>query len=289
MSESRTNAGASFTLFEQQRRLLAVIVGDAMESPEAGGLFVGGKLSIARRVGIYRHAYLVRLVDCLRDDFPALEQALGADDFDCVCRAYVTQHPPSRPTLNDYGRDFPTFLRDETAVGAGANAWAAELAALEWATVDAIHADATSVLELSELASVPVEQWGDLRLLLSPSAAWFAFEHSVNDYLTAAKEGDAEPRPPAARKSWVLVSRRDLDVWRLELAEWAFTLLSRLANGMALGEAFDITAGQSQPDPAQVMRCFRDWIEAGVFAGFSLTAFEPEPLGQAEETPNARQ
>lgn len=271
VSEAMSVASATSALFEQQRRLLAAIVSDASEGPEGPPLVRGGKLSPERRVAIYRHAYVARLVDCLRDDFPAVERALGVRDFDATCRAYVAQHPPSRPTLNDYGREFPAFLRNGRGAGGAAAGWTSELAALEWATVEAIHQDATNGLELSHLASVPVEQWGDLRLQLSKGAAWFPFQHCVNDYLTAAKDDGVELKPPAARASWVLVSRRDLDVWRIELAEWAFKLLSGLASGAPLGDALALSCEQSQLDPAQVMGCFRSWIEVGAFSGFSLT------------------
>lgn len=271
VGEAMTDTKAGVSLFEQQRRLLAAIVSDASRPMDAHGLVEGGKLSPARRVAIYRHAYLARLIDCLRDDFPAVERALGADDFAISCRDYVMQHPSSRPTLNDYGRDMPAFLRQARVSARAIPGWVAELATLEWATVDAIHADATRVLKAAELGNVPVERWGELRLELSPSAAWFEFRHPVNEYLTAAKAGDGGLQAPAERASSVLVVRRGPDVWRLELEHWAPSLLANLASGVTLGDALGGCA-HAQLEPTAVMRCFRDWIDVGLFAGFSVAA-----------------
>jgi hypothetical protein len=264
-------------LAEQQHWLYAAVTGKDEPSDLTASTIRGGKLTPQQRVQIYRHAYLQRLIECLRDDFPIAEAALGVEVFEGYSREYIVRHPPESVSLNAYGERFPSFLRQmgKERSGGAVALWVAELAVLEWATVRAIHADASQTLSLAELSQVPSELWGGLRLRLSPSAQSFEFEHAINDYLTAAKQPAARSSrlaPPAAHTSWVLVCRRGEDVWRVELAAWAYRLLELLEGGSTLSDALaEVADSDSHLDVGVVMRCFHDWIVCGVFEAHTVS------------------
>src|SRR5687767_5548499 len=51
-------------------------------------------LSAHERLGIYTRGYLLRLLECLRADFPALRGFVGDSVFDAFARAYLINRPP---------------------------------------------------------------------------------------------------------------------------------------------------------------------------------------------------
>lgn len=274
------------TLAEQQQWLHRVITGRAEPDARIDTQVRGGTLTPERRVQVYRHAYVQRLIECLRDDFPVVESALGVESFEGHCRDYIVQCPPDSVSLNAYGERFPAFLARARASSANAPlpAWVAELARLEWATVVAIHADATETVSLVDLARIPFEEWRDLVLKPSSSLQLLAFGHAVNEYLTAVRGescseqgvGTKELCPPPPRASWALVCRRGPDVWRIDLEAWAHALLGELGRGSTLAVALEVVSSSVDLDPNEVMRCFRQWVACGVFSGCGL---ERRPSG----------
>lgn len=230
-----------------------------------------GKLTAERRVGIYQRAYALRLVECLRDDFPGVERVIGRERFEECARAYVARHTPRSVSLNCYGQYFPVFLRDYGCHGLPVWLW--ELATLEWATVHAIHAEFREQIQLAALAAVPAEQWERLSLRVGPSVQWLTFNYDVDDVLTRFDATHREEVPLRTRLH-VAVGRKADAVWRLRLEPWAFELLQALGSGVPLGLALsqavhDHPTLETQQD--SLMKCFRNWVKLGVFAGFTMT------------------
>jgi hypothetical protein len=116
----------------------AVMTPESEAAPKGAGdadrlLIAGPRLGAQERLEVYRRAYHARLIECLADDYPALESALGADAFDALCRAYIERHPSRGSNLNAYGQAMAAFCRESGACPE--SAFAADLATLEWAIV----------------------------------------------------------------------------------------------------------------------------------------------------------
>src|SRR5258706_10996091 len=114
------------------------------------------RLSGLERVAIYHEAYRARLVECLADDYPALQHALGEPSFETLCHAYITEHPSRSPNLNSFGRRMSDFCRTRNEPLA---AFAADLAALEWAMVDVVHAAPAEWLPGVTHSTIPPKEW----------------------------------------------------------------------------------------------------------------------------------
>jgi hypothetical protein len=126
-------------------------------------------MSALERLELYRRSYHARLIDCLRDDYPAVEHALGEEVFEEVCRRYIAAFPSTGPNLNHFGRRMSEFLRTAESAPLPSRAFAADLASLEWAMVEVIHAPAERSLTSDDLRDVPPGAWGDLRLRATPA------------------------------------------------------------------------------------------------------------------------
>ena len=223
-------------------------------------------LSAFDRLAIYADAYRARLVECLADDYPALKHALGDDAFESLCRRYIARHPSTSPNLNPFGRHLPAFCRSDAG---GASSFAADLAALEWAMVEVLHAPSPEPLTLADMAAIPAGAWADARFAPSPTLRVLSFDYPVNAYFQAFRT-DLAPELPASAWSATAVFRQGLTIWRMDLARAKHALLVSLLEGTALGPALDalaaaglLTAEQS----AEVMVWFRDWVGHGFFAG----------------------
>lgn len=224
-------------------------------------------LSALERIEIYRRGYHARLVECLVDDYPVLQYALGEQRFDALCRAYIARFPSHGPSLNTFGRHMAELCQSELLDQPG---FFSDLAALEWAIVLSIHAPTAAQLSLEELAKMPAERWPTARLTPNPSLRLLRFEHPVNAYLQAYRQG-AEPQVGAPRTNTLAVYRTGRSVWRLELTPALVVLVEALAYGApladALGKVEPLLSGMPEAEAsALVMGWFQTSVSSGLFS-----------------------
>ena len=83
-----------------------------MCSPPAAGALVNdsSRLSAEQHLGIYRRGYIARLRECMKNQFSALNYALGDKLFQMFADEYLGAHPSVSYTLSELGRKFPDFL-----------------------------------------------------------------------------------------------------------------------------------------------------------------------------------
>ena len=67
----------------------------------------------ADRLNIYRNTFILSLTKALNLCYPVVKRLVGEDFFEGAAQHFVTRHPPQTAYLNQYGGDFPEFLRHE--------------------------------------------------------------------------------------------------------------------------------------------------------------------------------
>jgi hypothetical protein len=228
----------------------------------------GPRLSALERLEIYRRGYHARLVECLADDYPGVRHALGRDTFDGLCRGYIARYPSGGPNLNRFGQRMASFLRDEGPQPI--RAFAADLATLEWAIVEVIHAASAPPLTLETLGDVPGEAWPAIRLEASTAVRLLRFEYPVNSYFRALRDKGEDPPVPAPSSAATVVYRSGPTIWRTDLTAPMFQVLSallmgeRLANALARAEQSLAHLPESEAS-ARVRGWFADWVGSGLF------------------------
>jgi len=263
------------SLAELQRWFVHVIthersVAEAVADAESAGLHPPGatlpsaQLSAEARLAIYHSGYRARLCECLVDDYPALQHALGRAAFQRLCLAYIERYPSRSPSLNAFGRHMASFCRDELASAP----YAAELARLEWAIVEVIHAPTREPLSAQHFARLTPERFGRVALTPSPALRLLALEYPANAFYTAFRRNEAQPELSRAAPSHTLVQRRGMHVQREDLDAPRARLLERLLSGtpvaVALGAAVAADSGMSAE---HVNAAFASFFEAGLFIG----------------------
>ncbi len=104
-------------------------------------------------------------------DYPAVSAALDKDRFDQLVEDYIQQYPSTYFSLRDFGKRFPTHLKDshQGSIGEDAEGWLHELALFELRLAQAFDAaDCTPVTE-QDVTQFSADLWPSLRFEFVPS------------------------------------------------------------------------------------------------------------------------
>ncbi len=263
------------------------------------------RLTAPERLEIYNIQYWLRVLDALREDFPALRAALGEARFEALARAYLAARPSRSFTLRNLGSGLPDFLArpSHRKWTTPHTALAIDLARYEWAQVVAFDEAelpplAVEALTGGESPSDP----GKLRLRLQPHLTLLALRHPVDAFVLAlqhddrlrseasnvriAKKKKRERKPkrpplPKPEPTWIAVHRSDNLLYSKRLDAESFRLLSALNAGRPLARACSDAFPKPLPKRApedelerrsRVIRDgFRLWGELGWLAKRGLT------------------
>lgn len=258
-------------LYDVQRSLFDAVTADRSELPSSqarlAALVAENGLPALRRVAIYRDGYRARLVECLVDDYPAVQALLGEAAFRSLCHDYIRDVPPGI-SLNDYGARFAEYCSEFAPCHPP---FACELAALEWALVKAVHGSDARMLTPEQLGELSLADWETAALVPSPTLTLLATAYPVNAYLQASRDGRA-PEPPSPLPSWVAVCRSGVDVWRIDLPAHLGRLFAQSVSGEPLAATLASVGSGSSSDglhveAAEIQQAFSQWMRAGCYSG----------------------
>ncbi len=248
-------------LARRQRWLYHAIT--AERAPSTCASVLGGT-SVAPDIGVavYRHAYRARLREALADDFTAVARVVGEDTFTRLVDGFIRVHPPRDATLNAYGRLFPSWLKRTRLARRAA---LSELAALEWALVEAVHAPTAPAVAATALAAIAPTAWGRVRLRAAPSLRVVECRHAIDVVLEAVRQ-EHTPPPFRRRAGGVAVLRRADGLRRITLDAWETRVLTALLAGKTLGTALARVPATHLPD---LRDAFTRWVAQGFFTAIA--------------------
>jgi len=220
---------------------------------------------VARRLAVHRNNVVAGLVRALAQTFPVVQCLVGAAFFDAMAAVYVRQSPPGAPVLADYGGGFAGFVGGFSP--ARSVPCLADMARLEWARAEALHAaearpldDRSAAAALARVVpgdaslDAPAAALGALRLVFHPSLRVLCADHAVVS-LWAAHQGPDDGRIAAVdlgQAECALVLRPWHGVLVVPVPPAVAALADALRQGKALGQAaeaalavddhFDLTA-----------------------------------------------
>ena len=279
-------ASAGVSLPRMQRWMQEVVVhpgdiAEAVASPSAKKalgraaiedvILPSRSLEPVDRVGIYQGMYLMRMEEALESDYPSLKHLLGGHAWSALVRDYVAAHPSVTYTLNRLGDHFPDFVGKWP--GAKRPELCHDLARLELAMAEVFDAPETEPLSDAQIAAVPPESWEKARLAPIEAFRLLSFRYPVNAYLQSVRDEDHNHPDLKRKDTYIAIYRRDYSVWRHDLSQPAFDLLTDLVAGKPLGKAVAAAiarGGRRAPTTDQLFRWFREWAAGGVFKSVRL-------------------
>jgi hypothetical protein len=250
-----------------QREMQRDLFGD--ESAIGACIAETAPLATHARLGIYRHAYVARLLETLEDHYPVLHGILGDEDFNALGASFIRKFPSVHRSIRWYGRELADFLAarapfDEQPIFA-------EIASFEWTLAEAFDSADAQVLGRGALEAVRPAEWADLTLSFHPSVRRLAFEWNTVAAWKAMTAGTDPPRPERSAEAveW-LVWRSGLENYFRSLDPVEAAALDAALRGSCFAE---ICAGLAEhlaegEIPLRAASLIATWSESGLLSGF---------------------
>lgn len=228
-----------------------------------GALITGDdRMNAVDRVGIYADMYFYRLLDAIREDFPATVAILGNAHFHNLT-SYLVAYPPSRPSITDASLHLAEFVQH--SVWCDEFPFLRDVILLERALLEVfLGADAVAV-SFDELRAVPPSAWASLQFRGHPASRVLDCEWRVDQVLCSVEK--ALPiRPPLRQRESIAVWRKDDAVRYRVLSD-----LERLALGLIRSGTQFESVCQSVPSrrgdrkvPTAIIEMLARWVADGL-------------------------
>ena len=218
-------------LAQLQAAFQAFIVGEPTGDAIFPAIINDEKVGAKVRLGVYYNAYRLRLKEVLANIYPTLHTLLGDALFENAASSYIENYPSHYPNIRWFGDKFSAHL----SLTLPQHPIAAEMAAFEWALGLAFDAENAPVLTLSDLATVPLESWGDLRFTFHPSLQILHLQWNVSGVWHALNDDEAPPQITEVN-SECLIWRQHLDAQFRSLEPGENQALQLIMSGTSFGE-----------------------------------------------------
>ncbi|MGH7814413.1 MAG: HvfC/BufC family peptide modification chaperone [Candidatus Binataceae bacterium] len=253
-------------------RLIAAPNGVAEGLAAERGLPSGGLEAIVRgderlpafeRVSIYANMYFYRLLDVLKDDFPATLKAIGDANFHNLVTGYLLEYPPTEPSVHYCGRHLAAHLRGHPL--REKFPYLADLAALERALVESFQAADAAPLDAAAMRSIPAPDWPALRFAMHPAVAILTLDWRVSESVRAVENG-SESGPVMRGPARTVVWRHNCRVFHRDLEPSEAGALDAASRGEPFARICEVVgadAGQSDR-VAEASRLLNRWLADGI-------------------------
>ena len=230
--------------------LAQVIAGDA-------------RLSAAERVDIYANMYFYRLLDVLKEDFPATLAILGAERFHNLVTGYLIEYPPAHFSISYAGNHLADFLADHPL--REEFPFLADLTRMERALIEVFHATDATALDAEQMRAIPPEDWPSLNLTLHPSIQTLELQWDVATILRAVEQGE-EPSQPAREAIAMMVWRNRNRVYYRAIDDLEREQLAAISGGTSFGEICEMIADAvEEGNPAvAINQRLEIWLSDGI-------------------------
>jgi Putative DNA-binding domain len=238
------------------------------QSPIAEAIVDAPPLPTAERLGIYRNAYQVRLLEALDDTYPVLHEVLGDEMFADVGLAFIAAHPSINRSIRWYGRELAEFLSRTSPCAA--QPILAELALLEWTLAEVFDSADASPKARAALTTIDSVTWSDLRFKFHPSLRRLHLQWNTVAVWQAVSIEEAPPDPQCAEHAapWLLW-RQDLQNYFRSMPADEAAALDAARNGATFGEICAALAEWLPMDeiPLRAAGLLGIWADSGTIVG----------------------
>jgi len=218
-------------------------------------------------LGIYRDAYVLRLIGVIGNDHELLRLYLGEDRFRAMARAYIASCPSQHPNARWFAHRLPQFLKSSEPYARRPDV--GELATLERALNDAFDGADAPILSMADLAAFPPESWAQLFFVCHPTAACIDGYTNVGAIWIALKAGEeAPPCTLSEEATRILVWRHDKTSKFRELSAEEAMMWLETAKGARFGDLCELLATYDDPASAPVRAAgyLKGWLDAGLLS-----------------------
>ena len=210
---------------------------DALNAPDAelAAQFDEYGIALPEHLKIYRNNIVNSVTDALADKLPTIENLVGREFLEAMCRSFALKHPPQHGCLNSYGAGLPDFIKSFKP--SESLPYLPDMAALELAMNTAYYAADDTALRAEALQTIAPEELPATHLNLRANIQIIRSDHpllAIKEFCEGDQTGEVDMN---AQGTPIMVSRPTFSVQLVPLALDECAMLEQLAAGKALGEA----------------------------------------------------
>jgi len=224
------------------------------------------RMSPADRVEVYANGYFYRILDVLREDYPATLAVAGDDHFHNLATGYLIDYPPTQPSIYFAGLNFAAYLATHPL--RARFPFIADLARLERATLESFHAADTPVLDAAAMRALSPTEWPALTIRLHPATRLIDSEWRVDAVLRAIEDGVSWSHPDRDDTTIVVWRRDNRAYYRaIEMAEGEALRAANDDKGVsfaAICESIAACANAEDDAAALINRLLARWLLDGL-------------------------
>jgi len=218
------------------------------------------------RLGIYQNAYRMRLRETIDSDHPVLGTYLGDDLYDNLVEQYIRLFPSRVKSLRYFCDGIPQLLAEQSPFSD--HPILSSLAAFERILLSAFDAKDAQTIDVNQLASVPAEQWPDIKLTFHPSVR--VFDEKINAVETwQALKSEIEPPAPLGREFsafWLIWRNQERLTEFKHIDASELVLLQNFLDGGDFTLGCEILSEYISVDevPLRTVQYLQAWLGAGL-------------------------
>lgn len=254
------------SLHEVQQQFCAAVFDASAPTPD---FVLGGNLTSAQRLAIYRGSIYGNLRAALCDVYPVVNRLIGAACFDSAAMCFIQETPSTSGDIHGFGAEFPQFMRNFPATAD--LVYLPDVASLEWQMHEIYYADERAPLDVSTMAALSEEVYGNLVFTASPACRLFMSPFPVHRIWQANQPKVVAPEEIHLDDGgvWLLVRRRAGVLELQSLTQACYVLLEWLFRGARFSDAL-LAALIIQPD-FNVVPFLSQQMQLGNLVGFHVS------------------
>ncbi|HZV71079.1 MAG TPA: DNA-binding domain-containing protein [Saprospiraceae bacterium] len=230
-------------------------------------------VTIEERISIYAKGYILRLMECMRADYPVLRDHFGDELFETFVKAYLVRYPSESFSLYELGNDFPDFLeasrpdRDNRQIEFDLPV---DLAKLERARVEVYRSKGLEMNKNNHKSQHPVFiLFQAEKFRISECLRLLLLSYPLIDFMNATERGQ-KPSVPSPENSFVAVSRKNYMVTMHELEPWQWYFLSSLEDTLDQLVAFQHACIMTKSAEEEILAGLMLWLPVAIENGYLI-------------------
>ncbi len=229
-------------------------------------------LSPENRINVYARGYVLRLMECMRADYPVLLHLLGEELFNTFVQAYLVNVPSHSPSLYDLGENFPAFLKasqpqESEGEDAGMFDLPVELAQVERTRVEVERSKGLETEQTNNPDDSLFHFLGTSDYNVSPCLRLLELQYDVLAFIKAVERGK-EAETPVQKINYLATSRKNYAVNLQQLEAWQFRYLNALTTSKDHNAAIKTAATESNIPEESIMADLLLWIPVAKEYGY---------------------
>ncbi|KTD72665.1 DNA-binding domain-containing protein [Legionella tucsonensis] len=223
-------------------------------------------VSVDTRLGIYRDAYKLRLIESLSTNFPALYAYLGTEEFNKLSTYYIDAHPSYYRSIRWFGDVLADFIKHNYPHYPHLS----ELADFEWKMGLAFDAADEQVVRVEDMAVIPAEAWPNLQFVLHPSLQRANYSgNTVPLWQALTRDWELpELQQNPAPTSWVLWRSPEYIIQFYSLSDEEAWALDRISQRFSFGALCEGLCQWIKPEEVGMKAAsfLKGWIQNGMLS-----------------------